>query len=309
MRVSAAQAGRKRDFARCPRQHARNDEERPMSTPLPPADTTRSIEGPTACAPLPVGDGITVLPSYLPVPGMGVLPAHSFVIDGPEPMVVDAGPGGAEAGFQQALAQVVDPVSLRWLWLTHTDPDHVGSLQWLLEIAPDLKVVTTFLAVGKLGLFSPVPMDRLRWVNPGETVELNARRLHALKPPSFDAPETTGFFDARAATLFSADSFGALLQSPVLDAGEVGSRDLADGMHLWSTIDSPWVTYTDRAHFDGALADLRRLGARRVLSAHLPPAHGLTGRLLDNLATVRDGTPWVGPDQAALDHLLASVTA
>ncbi len=190
-----------------------------MHPQLPPADTTDPIEIPTACLPLPVGDGITVLPSYLPVPGMGVLPAHSFVIDGPEPMLVDVGPGGAEPGFQQALAQVTDPASLRWLWLTHTDPDHVGSLQWLLEAAPDLTVVTTFLAVGKLAMFSPVPMDRLRWVNPGQTVELNGRTLAAIRPPSFDAPETTAFYDVTSATLFSADSFGALLQRPVLDAG------------------------------------------------------------------------------------------
>jgi hypothetical protein len=280
-----------------------------MSDHLPPADTTEQIEIPTACAPLPVGDGITVLPSYLPVPGMGVLPANAFVIDGPEPMLVDAGPGGVEAGFRQALAQVIEPASLRWLWLTHTDPDHVGSLQWLLDVAPDLKVVTTFLAVGKLGMFSPVPMDRLLWVNPGETVELNARTLHAVRPPSFDAPETTGFFDAGSATLFPADSFGALLQQPTLDAGEVLPRDLADSMHLWSTVDSPWVTHTDRSHFARALAEVGDLGARRVLSSHLPPAHGLTDRLVANLATVPDGTPWIGPDQAALDQLLASVSA
>jgi glyoxylase-like metal-dependent hydrolase (beta-lactamase superfamily II) len=258
---------------------------------------------------MPVGDGITVLPSYLPVPGMGVLPAHAFFLDGPEPMLVDAGPGGAETGFRQALHQIVDPSALRWLWLTHTDPDHIGSLQWLLEAAPDLRIVTTYLAVGKLGLFSPVPMDRLLWVNPGTTVELNGRTLHALRPPSFDAPETTAFFDASSATLFSADSFGALLQAPVLDAGDIPAGELAEGMHLWSTIDSPWLTHTDRDRFRADLADLRALRARRVLSSHLPPAAGLTDRLVDNLATVRDGTPWVGPDQAALDQLLASVTS
>jgi glyoxylase-like metal-dependent hydrolase (beta-lactamase superfamily II) len=240
---------------------------------------------------------------------MGVLPAHAFLVDGPEPMLVDAGPGGAQAGFQRALASLVDPRELRWLWLTHTDPDHIGSLEWLLEAAPDLRVVTTFLAVGKLGMQMELPMHRLLWVNPGTTIELNGRRLRALRPPSFDAPETTAVFDQSSRTLFSADSFGALLQAPVADAGELPRGELSDGMALWSTIDSPWLTHTDREHFRAALADLRSLEPRRVLSSHLPPATGMAGQLIDDLALVPGRDPWVGPDQAALDQLLASVTA
>ena len=100
-----------------------------MTTQLPAADTSIPIEVPTACAPYSVGDGITVLPSYLPVPGMGVLPAHAFLIDGPEPILVDTGPGGAEDGFQDALASVIDPSALRWLW--HPAPNlFYGAASW-----------------------------------------------------------------------------------------------------------------------------------------------------------------------------------
>ena len=95
-----------------------------MSTRLPTIITDQPIEAPTACAPYSVGDGITVLPAYLPVPGMGVLPANSFLIDGREPILVDTGPGGAEAGFREALAELVALDDLAWIWLTHTDPDH-----------------------------------------------------------------------------------------------------------------------------------------------------------------------------------------
>jgi hypothetical protein len=280
-----------------------------MSTPLPSVTTTAPIEAPTACEPYPVGDGITVLPAYLPVPGMGVLPANSFLIDGPEPTLVDTGPGGAEDGFRQALQSVVDLDDLRWIWLTHTDPDHTGSLEWLLANAPNARLITTFLAVGKLGMQFPVPMDRLYWVNPGTTITINGRHLEALRPPSFDAPETTAFHEHTSGTLFSADSFGALLQGPAANANDVAVGDLGDGMALWSTIDSPWVTHTDRTHFDRALQQLRGLDARRVLSSHLPPATGLSGQLIDNLSRVPGSNPWVGPDQAALEQILAAVTA
>lgn len=280
-----------------------------MSDQLPSVTTTQPIEAPTACAPYDVGDGITVVPSYLPVPGMGVLPANAFLIEGPEPVLVDTGPSGAEEGFRRALRSIVDLDDLRWIWLTHTDPDHTGSLRWLLDNAPNARLITTYLAVGKLGMQFAVPMERLYWVNPGTTINVNDRQLHALRPPSFDAPETTAFFDSASSTLFSADSFGALLHGSAADAGELSAGDLADGMALWSTIDSPWITHTDRDHFDRTLSALRELGAGRVLSSHLPPAHGLADRLIDNLARVPGSNPWVGPDQAALDQLLAAVTA
>jgi hypothetical protein len=276
-------------------------------TKLPTADTRMPIEQSTTCAPYPIGDGITVLPSYLPVPGMGVLPSHAFLVDGPEPMLVDAGPGGAQATFQQALGSLIDPDELRWLWLTHTDPDHVGSLAWLLESAPNLRVVTTYLAVGKLSMHLPVPLDRVLWVNPGTTVELNGRRLHALRPPTFDAPETVAFHDHATSTFFSADSFGALLHQPSANADDLTPGDLADGMTLWSTIDSPWVTHTNSAHFAQTLDDVRRLGPTRVLSSHLPPAEGMVDTLIDTLATVPGRQPWIGPDQHALDQILAAV--
>lgn len=277
------------------------------TTALVPIDTTSPIEQPTTCAPLPVGDGITVLPSYLPVPGLGVLPAHAFVIDGPEPMLVDAGPGGGQENFQQALATVVEPTDLRWLWLTHIDPDHTGSLRWLLDAAPRLQVVTTFLAVGKLALQMPVPMDRLRWVNPGTTVELNGRRLEAIRPPSFDAPETVAFHDHTSGTLFAADSFGALLRRPAATAGDIVHRELLDGMALWTTIDAPWLTHTDTDHLAATLGAVRRLDAGRVLSSHLPPAQGLADVLISALADVPGRRPWLGPDQADLDQLLRAV--
>ena len=146
-------------------------------------------------------------------------------------------------------------------------------------------------------------------MNPGTTIELNNRTLQAIRPPSFDAPETTAFFDHTSDTLFSADSFGALLQHPAYDASDVAGGDLADGMALWTTIDSPWLTHTDRSHFDQTLSKLRELHAARLLSSHLPPATGRTKELLGNLSTVVGTDPWTGPDQAALDSILAAVTA
>ena len=70
-----------------------------------------------------------------------------------------------------ALRTVIDPADLRWIWLSHTDFDHIGSLHTLLDENPQLRVITTFFGVGIMGLSStPLPLDRVRLVNPGERV-------------------------------------------------------------------------------------------------------------------------------------------
>jgi hypothetical protein len=277
---------------------------------LPTIDSAGVPEAPTVYAPHLAAPGVTVIPAYLPVPGMGVIPANSFVLDGPEPLLVDTGPGGLTAGaYEAALRSVVDPAELRWLWLTHTDPDHTGALAWLLDAAPDLEVVTTYLGAAKLSMSTPVPLDRCRFANPGDRVEIGDRSLLAVRPPIFDAPETTGVLDLVTSTLISADTFGALMAEPAVRAEDIDPGALADGLVLWSSVDAPWLHQVDRAAYDASLRELRRLAPRHVLSSHLPPATGIVGRLLDAAAAVPDADPWVGPDQAALEAMLAQLAA
>ena len=59
--------------------------------------------------------------------------------------------------------------------------------------------------------------------------------------------------------------------------------------------------------FRASLEPLRQLDPPIVLSAHLPPAHRATTRLLDTLAAAPDIEPFVGPDQAALTAMLAQL--
>ena len=91
-------------------------------------------------------------------------------------------------------------------------------------------MITTFLGVGIMGLSStPLPMDRVHLVNPGQTITVGDRTLTAVKPPAFDNPITTGFYDDRTGALFSADCFGALLAAVPERAGDLTDDELAPG--------------------------------------------------------------------------------
>ena len=142
---------------------------------------------------------IDVLTSGFPIPGYGVVPINAFVLKGSEPILVDTGAAVQSAEFMSALRSVIDPADLRWLWLTHTDFDHIGCLPQLLAENPRLRVITTFLGVGIMGLTTaPLPMDRVYLVNPGEKGTVGNRTLTAFKPPVFDNPCTTGFYDEKS---------------------------------------------------------------------------------------------------------------
>jgi flavorubredoxin len=252
---------------------------------------------------------IEVLTSSFPIPGLGLVPINAFVIKGSEPILVDTGCGVDGTEFRSALDSVIDPRDLRWIWLTHTDFDHTGSLERLLADHRQIRVITTFLGLGIMSLSSPLPLDRVRFLNPGETIALGNRTLTALRPPTFDNPSTTGFYEHTSGALFSSDCFGALLSAVPRSAADLTREELRNGQVFWATVDSPWLHKVDRRKLSAELDAIRKMAPAMVLSSHLPPAPGrMTERLLESIESVPDARPFVGPDHAAFEQMLAAMT-
>jgi flavorubredoxin len=247
-----------------------------------------------------------LLPSYLPVPTAGVLPVNAFVIQGTEPVLVDTGLAALKGDFLAGLRSVMAPEALRWIWLTHIDADHVGNLAEVLEAAPRARVVTSFIGLAKLGLLG-YQIEQLHLLNPGQSLDIGDRQLLAVTPATYDAPETTGFFDPATRTLFSADSFGAMMSAPAETAAAIPPDALREGMLTWASIDAPWLRIVEPAAFRAILDRIGTLGAETVLSSHLPPASEMTGTLLGHLANAPGTEPFVGMDQAAFEAMMAGV--
>lgn len=259
-------------------------------------------------APYTASPGIDVVPSAAELPGLGRLAINAFVLHGDEPVLVDAGVVAERDAFLGALRTVIDPADLRWLWLTHTDFDHIGAISALVSENPHLRIVTSFGGVGIMGLFDPLPMDRVHLINPGETLVLPDRTLTAVRPPSFDNPITTGFHDDRTNALFSSDCFGALLAEIPGDAAELSEAEVRAGQVLWASIDSSWLHKVDPQVLTRDLDQIRAIDPSLILSSHLPPAPGRMLELfLGSIAEVPASDPFVGPDQAALEQLLAAM--
>jgi hypothetical protein len=154
-----------------------------------------------------------------------------------------------------------------------------------------------------------VPLERVFLLNPGEALNVGDRRLHCFRPPLFDSPSTTGFLDDKTGALFSSDCFGAPMPSLELattsDVRAVGDQ-VRDLQLLWASIDSPWVHHVDPARFRATVDPLRAWGASAVFSSHLPPVSKPDDQLYETVLLAPQAAPFVGPDQAALEALLAT---
>jgi hypothetical protein len=219
-----------------------------------------------------INEHVTVLNDQLEVPGIGFLPVNAFVLHAREPVVVDTGLGLPDRDFVQT--------------------------------------ITTFIGAGIMSTERPLPIDRLYLLNPGQKLDVGDRTLHAFRPPLFDNPATVGFYDDRSCACFSSDCFGAPLATVELagagDVGEIPAAELLAGQLLWAAIDSPWVHNVDASRYLETVRAMQALDPDVILSTHLPPAQRLSGaRLFDMLARAPGANPFVGPDQRALQAMLA----
>ncbi|MFB7370806.1 MBL fold metallo-hydrolase [Streptomyces sp. NPDC056222] len=257
-----------------------------------------------------VGSDTTVLADSLEVPGIGHIPASAYVLTAKEPVVVDTGLSLSDRNFVGALGSVMDPIDVRWIWLTHPDRDHTGGIFDLLEAAPKAKVVTTFIGAGIMTTERPLPMDRVYFLNPGQSLDVGDRVLHAFRPPLYDNPATVGFYDEKTRICFSSDCFGGPMPTAELaesgHANDLKPEELRQAQLLWATVDSPWVHVVDQAKYRATVEPLREMNPEIVLSTHLPPAVRMTAMMIDTIIMAPDSDPFVGPDQAALEQMLAS---
>jgi hypothetical protein len=256
-------------------------------------------------------DGTVVLADSIEIPGLGHLPVNAFLLQAEQPVLVDTGLPTSREEFLNHLWSVCEPTDLRWIWLTHPDRDHTGSLLQVLQAAPQARLVTTFVGLGILSIEHAIAPDRVFLLNPGQSLDVGDRSLRAFRPPLYDNPATTGLIDTRTGACFTSDCFGAPLATPELaqadDITQASLGDVDDAQRLWATVDSPWVAAVDRGKYAATVEEFRTSAASLplVLSTHLPPARDRGEQLLTMLIDAPDHPAFNGPDQAALEALLA----
>lgn len=91
----------------------------------------------------------------------------------------------------------------------HMEPDHSSSIAKLLEVYPDVTLVSSFLAFKMLGQFFPSKEIKNKIViNEGDKLSLGKHELSFISAPMVHWPEVMMSYETSTQTLFSADAFG-----------------------------------------------------------------------------------------------------
>jgi len=254
------------------------------------------------------GNDITMFTSFEPVPGFGFLPINIFLLQGNEPIVVETGMPKDEEEVIAALQAQVGPDELRWVFVSHADPDHAGNLRRILEVFPKAKVVANMTTLAKIGGEYEVPLSRAFVMNPGQTLEAGDRTLQVFQPPLYDSGGSLGFYDSKAGVLYGADTFGTIVPQQANELVDLPEEAFYAGFSFFNRANTPWVVDVDESKFAATLQRVRDFDAGVVLAAHLPVARGKTEELLRATAALPSQGPVALPDQAAIEAMMAQTS-
>src|SRR6476660_2840760 len=264
-----------------------------------------------ATTPQLVAPDTWLIPNLVPA-GDGVfLPVNSLVIRGAEPVIVDTGaPVHRELWLEQVFS-LVEPEDVRWIFLSHDDGDHTGGLLDAPAMCPNATLVTNFFSVERLALEKPpLPVERMRWIEPGGSFNAGDRTLHLFKPPIFDGPTTRGLYDSKTAAMWSVDSFACFTTGAVHRVQELPRELVEESMPALNSLVSPWHQWLDPAVYRRHVDEVETLGALAVASAHGPILSGDAIQDAFDVVRALAGQPIIpAPGQELLDELVGRVLA
>lgn len=256
-------------------------------------------------APLRIADETYLLPGTFPVPGLGLLYINPMVIRAEQPVLVDTGPPVFRQQYLEAAFSLVDPEEVRWIFLSHDDRDHSGNIMQLLDLCPNARVASTFIAVGRMGEEWQLPLSRIVLVNDGESFDAGDRVLTAIRPPLYDAPGTRGLWDPVTGVYYGVDCFGAFVPGECEQMADVDEDAYQAGFAAFNRLNHPWHEVSDAAKVEAQVERVRRLGAKAIVTYHGPTAHHRTEQLCDALVAAAAMPPLPLPSQADVEAMLA----
>jgi len=148
--------------------------------------------------------------------GMWELPAgvtlNSYIVKGDKTAIIDGfiGWDGVPENLYKALKEIdVNPESIDYLVVNHTEPDHSGWIEDFKKINQNFKLLGTVKAVDMVKSFYGQEIE-IDVVKEGDSIDLGQGIQLSFYPvPNVHWPETMLTYEGKTKTLFSCDLFGA----------------------------------------------------------------------------------------------------
>ena len=124
--------------------------------------------------------------------------------------------------YLEALKSITDIRKIDFLVVDHTEPDHAGSIEKLLELNPNMKILATSCAINFLKNIVNRDFYSIA-VKDNETIKIGGKTLRFLSVPNLHWPDTMYTYIEEDKVLITCDSFGShygfhdILRSKVTD--------------------------------------------------------------------------------------------
>ncbi len=103
---------------------------------------------------------------------------------------------------------LVDLTTIDYIIVDHTEPDHAGSIEHLLKLAPQAKIVGSQAALRFLRAISNTEFECIP-VSTGDTLSLGDKTIEFISAPFLHWPDSIYSYIVEDKTLVTCDSFGA----------------------------------------------------------------------------------------------------
>ncbi len=166
-----------------------------------------------------------------------------------------------------SLEKICDISKIDYLIMNHTEPDHSGAVERLLDINPDMKIVGTMGAIGFVKAIVNRPFESIS-VKDNYTISLGDKTLKFMPLPNLHWPDTMFTYLVEDKALFTCDAFGAhyahegVLRSTLDDAA--GYNKAAE--YYFDNIIRPFA----HPFMTRALTRISELEIERIYTGHGP---------------------------------------
>jgi flavorubredoxin len=244
--------------------------------------------------PLEIAPDTFVIRAAMPSFGGVATNLNSMVIRAREPVLVDTGIVTSRTDWFGDVFSLVAPEAVRWIYVTHDDPDHAGNLVEALERCPNATVVASRGGSFRTSACLGVPAERIRAVDDGELLDVGDRVLRAVRPPVYDSPYTRGLFDPTTRVFYSSDAFCAPMPAELVDyVDQMPDQMWAEGMarfHHHSLC--PWISLVDESRLKAEVEKLASLDIEVIVGSHTPAIRGAAvSRAFEQMARLPSAAP------------------
>lgn len=131
---------------------------------------------------------------------------NSYLVKGSEKTaLIDTVRPGFEGELESRINKIHAIGDLDYVVMNHAEPDHAGSIPYVLERCPRARLVVSRMGAKAAKTYFDVPDERLHVVSDGGEISLGDKTLRFIEAPMLHWPETMFTYVPETRTLFPCD--------------------------------------------------------------------------------------------------------